>query len=28
VVSDGHLAGIISRGNIMRMLRTRADLHV
>jgi Zn-dependent protease/predicted transcriptional regulator len=28
VVSGDHLAGIISRGNIMRMLRTRADLHV
>jgi Zn-dependent protease/predicted transcriptional regulator len=28
VVSGGHLAGIISRGNILRMLRTRADLQV
>jgi len=28
VVSDGHLAGIISRGNIMRVLRTRSELHV
>jgi len=28
VVTDGHLAGLISRGNVLRLLRTRAELQI
>jgi CBS domain-containing protein len=28
VMSNGHLDGIISRGHILRLLQTRAELHV
>jgi CBS domain-containing protein len=28
VVTDGHLAGLISRANVLQLLRTRAELQI